>query len=68
VIDAMLLRIFVWISKRWFGSVIFATDPDTERVTSMFFFDMEDHAHRFMEIIQKEKLNHELEKEQKNDH
>ena len=68
MIDALLLRIFVWISKRWFGSIIFATDPDTERVTSMFFFDMEDHAHRSMEIIQKEKLSHELEKEQKNDH
>jgi hypothetical protein len=68
MIDALLLRVFVWISKRWFGSVIFATDPDTERVTSMFFFDREEHANRFMDIIQKEKLNHELQKEQKNDH
>jgi hypothetical protein len=68
MIDALLLRVFVWISNRWFGSVVFATDPDTERVTSMFFFDREEHVHRFMEIIQKEKLNHELEKEQKNDH
>jgi hypothetical protein len=68
VIDALLLRVFVWISNRWFGSVIFATDPETERVTSMFFFDRESHAHTFMEIIQKEKLNHELKKEQTNDH
>ena len=68
MIDALLLRIFVWISRRWFGSVVFATDPDTERVTSMFFFDREEHAHRLMRIIEKEKLNHELQKEQKNDH
>jgi hypothetical protein len=68
MIDALLLRIFVWISQRWFGSVVFATDPDTERVTSMFFFDREEHAHRLMRIIEKEKLNHELQKEQKNDH
>lgn len=63
MIDSILLWIFVKISVRWFGSVVFATDPDTERVTSMFFFDREDHAHRFMEIIQKEKLNYQLEKE-----
>ncbi len=68
MIDALFLRVFVWISKLWFGSVIFATDPKTERVTSIFFFDREEHAHTFMEIIQKEKLDHELKKEQTNDH
>jgi hypothetical protein len=64
VIDSILLWIFVKISARWFGSVIFATHPETQRTTSIFFFDNEDHAHRFMEIIQKEKLNHELKGEE----
>jgi hypothetical protein len=63
MIDSILLWIFVKISIRWFGSVIFATDPETDRITSMFFFDRECHAQKFMEIIQKEKLNHQLEKE-----
>lgn len=68
MIDSILLWLFVWISKRWFGAVVFATDPDTERTTSIFFFDRNDHANRFMEIIAKEKLDHELKKEQINDH
>lgn len=70
MIDSILLWIFVAISKRWFGAVVFATDPDTERTTSVFFFDRDDHAHRFMEIVAKEKLDHELriKKEQTDDH
>ena len=63
MIDSILLWIFVKISVRWFGSVVFATDPETDRITSMFFFDRESHAQKFMEIIEKEKLNHKLEKE-----
>lgn len=47
---------------RWFGSVIFATHPVTQRTTSMFFFDDESHAKRFMEIIEREKLDHQLKK------
>ena len=68
MIDSILLWLFVKISQRWFGSVVFATEPETQRTTSIFFFDREDHASRFMEIIGREKLNHELKKENKNDH
>jgi len=63
MIESILLWIFVKISVRWFRSVVFATDPETDRITSMFFFDRDSHAHRFMEVIEKEKLNHQLEKE-----
>lgn len=62
MIDSILLWIFVKISMRWFGSVIFATHPVTQRTTSMFFFDDESHAKRFMEIIEREKLDHQLKK------
>lgn len=70
MIDSILLWIFVKISRRWFGAVVFATDPDTERTTSIFFFDRDDHAHRFMEIVAEEKLDHQLKikKEQENDY
>jgi len=70
MIDSILLWLFVWISRRWFGAVIFATDPDTERTTSIFFFDDNTHAHRFMQVIEKEKLDHKLktQKEHTNDH
>lgn len=60
MIDSILLWIFVKISQRWFGAVVFATDPENERTTSIFFFDHNDHANRFMKIIEKEKLDHEL--------
>lgn len=60
MIDSFLLWLFVAISRRWFSSVVFATDPETDRTTSIFFFDQTDHAHRFMEIVQNEKLDHRL--------
>jgi hypothetical protein len=62
MIDSFLLWLFVKISSRWFGSVIFATDPETTRTTSIFFFDDCKHAKQFMDIIEREKLNHKLEK------
>lgn len=61
------LWLFVKISQRWFSSVVFATHPDTQVTTSIFFFNDEDHAYRFMEIISKEKLDHELKKKETND-
>lgn len=64
MIDSILLWVFIKISARWFGTVVFATDPETTRTTSIFFFDNPNHAKRFMEIIEKEKLDHELRKEQ----
>lgn len=68
MIDSFLLWLFVKISQRWFGSVIFASDPETERTTSIFFFDRSEHAERMMELISREKLNHELKKEQMHDY
>lgn len=62
MIDSLLLWLFVWISKRWFGAVVFACDPDTDGTTSIFFFDSNEHAYSFMDLVEKEKLNHKLEK------
>jgi len=64
MIDKLFLWLFIKLSTRWFGTVVFATEPETERTTSIFFFNTEAHAKRLMEIIEKEKLNHELQKEQ----
>lgn len=64
MIEHLLLWLFIKISSRWFGTVVFATDPDTTRTTSIFFFDNPDHAKRLMDIIGKEKLDHQLRKEQ----
>jgi hypothetical protein len=67
MIEHFWLWLFVWISKRWFPTVIFSTDPKTERTTSIFFFDCDDHAKKLMDLIQEHKLNHQLEKETTND-
>jgi len=55
MIDSILLWIFVWISKRWFNSVVFGTDPETERATSISFFEHEQHAEQYLELIQRGK-------------
>jgi hypothetical protein len=39
MIDSILLWLFVWISKRWFNSVVFGTDPETDRASSISFFE-----------------------------
>lgn len=67
MIDSIFLWLFIKISTRWFGTVVFATDPETDRTTSVFFFNNEGHANRLMEIIEKEKLNHELQKGKSDD-
>ena len=67
MMDYFWLWLFVWISKRWFPSVIFSTDPKTERTASIFFFNSEEHAKRLFDLIQANSLNHELKKETKND-
>jgi hypothetical protein len=53
MIDSFLLWLFVWISKRWFNSVVFGTDPETERATSISFFEHEEHAEQYLELINK---------------
>jgi len=55
MIDSILLWLFVWISKRWFNSVVFGTDPETERATSISFFEHEQHAGQYLELIQRGK-------------
>lgn len=55
MIDSILLWLFVWISKRWFNSVVFGTDPETERATSISFFENEEHAQQYLELIRKGK-------------
>lgn len=67
MIEKLWLWLFIKISTRWFGTVVFATHPETKDTTSIFFFNNEEHARRFMDIIQKEKLDHELRKEMPND-
>jgi len=59
MIDSFLLWVFVWISKRWFNSVIFGTDPDTERATSISFFEHDEHAEQYLELIKKGKKENE---------
>jgi len=55
MIDSCWLWLFVWISKRWFNSVVFGTDPETDRATSISFFENEEHAEQYLELIQKGK-------------
>lgn len=62
MIDYFLLWVFVWIGKRWFPSVVFSTDPKTDRTTSIFFFDSEEQAKQLFTIIQENKLDQNLKK------
>jgi len=55
VIDSFLLWLFVVISKRWFNSVVFGTDPDSERATSISFFSNDEHAEQYLELLEKGK-------------
>mgnify|MGYP006266476089 CR=1 FL=1 len=64
MIDSIYLWIFVWISKRWFPSIVFSTNPDSGRTVAIHFFSEEEHAEQFIDLIKKHKLDHNL-KEQK---
>jgi hypothetical protein len=55
MIDSILLWLFVWISKRWFNSVVFGTDPETDRTTSISFFANDENAEQYLDLIQKGK-------------
>ena len=55
MIDSFLLWVFVWISKRWFNSVVFGTDPETDRTTSISFFENDQHAEQYLELVEKER-------------
>ena len=53
MIDSFLLWVFVWISKRWFNSVVFGTEPGTDRTSSISFFVDNEHAEQYMELLEK---------------
>jgi hypothetical protein len=55
MIDSFLLWVFVWISKRWFNSVVFGTHPETERATSISFFENEGHAEEYLNLVERGK-------------
>ena len=52
-IDTFLLWVFVKISKLWFNSVVFGTEPGTDRTSSISFFVDNEHAGQFMELLEK---------------
>lgn len=53
MIDSFLLWLFIKISKLWFSSVVFGTDPQTDRTSSISFFVDDDHAEQYMELLEK---------------
>jgi len=55
MIDSLLLKLFVWISKRWFEAIIFGADPEGERTTSIFLFTHKEHAAQVIKVIEKMK-------------
>jgi len=55
MIDWLLLKLFVWISKRWFEAIIFGSEPEEERTTSIFFFTHKEHAAQAIKVIEKMK-------------
>jgi len=55
VVDTFLLWVFIKISKLWFSAVVFGTDPEDGRTTSLFFFVDGIHAEQCMNFIEKEK-------------
>ena len=55
MIDSFLLWVFVWISKRWFNSVVFGIDQESERTSSISFFMDNEHANQYMQMIDRGK-------------
>jgi hypothetical protein len=53
MIDSFLLWLFIRISKLWFNSVVFGTDPETDRTSSISFFVDNEHAGQYMELLEK---------------
>jgi hypothetical protein len=53
MIDSFLLWLFIKISKLWFNSVVFGTDPETDRTSSISFFVDNEHAGQYMDLIEK---------------
>jgi hypothetical protein len=55
MIDSLLLKLFVWISKRWFEAIIFGSDPEEGSTTSIFLFAHKEHAAQAIKVIEKMK-------------
>ena len=53
MIDSFLLWLFIKISKLWFNSVVFGTDPETDRTSSISFFVDNEHAGQYMDLLEK---------------
>ena len=53
MIDTFLLWVFVKISKLWFNSVVFGTEPGTDRTSSISFFVDNELADQYMELLEK---------------
>lgn len=53
MIDSFLLWLFIRISKLWFNSVVFGTDPETDRTSSISFFVDNEHADEYMQLLEK---------------
>ena len=53
MIDSFLLWLFIRISKLWFNSIVFGTDPETDRTSSISFFVDNEHADQYMELLEK---------------
>jgi hypothetical protein len=51
--DSFLLWLFIKISKLWFNSVVFGTDPETDRTSSISFFVDNEHAGQYMDLLEK---------------
>jgi len=53
MMDSFLLWLFIKISKLWFNSVVFGTDPETDRTSSISFFVDNEHAGQYMDLLEK---------------
>lgn len=51
MIDSLLLRLFVWTSKRWFEAIIFGSNPKDERTSSVHFFTEKKSAKQFIKWL-----------------
>jgi hypothetical protein len=51
-----MMRLFVWLAKRWFPHITFSTDPKTGSVVTMVFSTREGTIDRIMNWMVKEQV------------
>jgi hypothetical protein len=54
MIDAILLRVFVWIGQRWFDATMFGTDCEN-RTIALFFFVHKEQGQQLVELMEEAK-------------